>query len=85
MAVPLKITPFDYTSFFNDLDRNGMEKVNSASSCQKTASQEGCAKAAVQAGTRSRRMRISNQTGRSVNQRKKNNVFLLFLVVPNLL
>jgi hypothetical protein len=42
MAVPLKITPFDYTSFFNDLDRNGMEKVNSASSCQKTASQEGC-------------------------------------------
>ena len=54
--------PFEYTSFFNDLDKRGMEKINSASSCQKTASQEGCAK--------SRRMRISNQTGRSVNQRR---------------
>ena len=62
MAVPLTITLLTIPHFFNDLDKRGMEKINSASSCQKTASQEGCAK--------SRRMRIPNQTGRSVNQRR---------------
>ena len=64
MAVPLRITLLTIPHFFNDLDKRGMEKINSASSCQKTASQEGWAK--------SRRMRISNQTGISVNQRRNN-------------